>query len=201
MNTFSKVVSMFLVVVMCFGLFATSAYAEFDFGQGNSTAAGDGFNFGGSSAAPVNESSAASDGFTLNDSKVQTSDTFTVNVEDLTEAVTANNAAAEEKQEEEQETETTETAENANVFEFGTSSETATFDKPYTVRNADDSYTVAITGTGTYNLEAEGVALVENFDWSALEAGVEQKITVDDISTGITEAEGTVKLQYTVKLQ
>lgn len=32
MNTFSKVVSMFLVVVMCFGLFATGAYADgFDF--------------------------------------------------------------------------------------------------------------------------------------------------------------------------
>ena len=42
MNTFSKVLSMFLVVVMCFGLFATSAYAtEFDFGQGSNTASGD----------------------------------------------------------------------------------------------------------------------------------------------------------------
>ena len=68
------------------------------------------------------------------------------------------------------------------------------------VRNADNSYTVAFTGTGTYNLEAEGVALVENYDWSAQEAGVEQKITVDDISTGMTEAEGTVKLQYTVNI-
>ena len=38
MKTISKVLSMFLVVVMCFGLFATSAYASenFDFGNENS---------------------------------------------------------------------------------------------------------------------------------------------------------------------
>ena len=53
MNTFSKVLSMFLVVVMCFGLFATSAFAEsFNFDNGNTgsiAAAGDGFNFQGDS--------------------------------------------------------------------------------------------------------------------------------------------------------
>ena len=38
MNTYSKLLSMFLVVVMCLGLFATSAFAE-------------GFDFGGDSAA------------------------------------------------------------------------------------------------------------------------------------------------------
>ena len=60
MKTFSKVLSMFLVVVMCFGLFATSAYASenFDFGNENSGSfaaadsftASDSFDFGGPSS-------------------------------------------------------------------------------------------------------------------------------------------------------
>ena len=65
MNTFSKVLSMFLVVVMCFGLFATSAYAtEFDFGQGSNPAGQAGFGFGNDAAA--------SDGFTLNEPETRT---------------------------------------------------------------------------------------------------------------------------------
>ena len=60
MKTISKVLSMFLVVVMCFGLFATSAYASenFDFGNENSGSfaaadsftASDSFDFGGPSS-------------------------------------------------------------------------------------------------------------------------------------------------------
>ncbi len=60
MKTFSKVLSMFLVVVMCFGLFATSAYASenFDFGNessgsfaaADSFTASDSFDFGGPSS-------------------------------------------------------------------------------------------------------------------------------------------------------
>ncbi len=123
MNTFSKVLSMFLVVVMCLGLFATSAYAtEFDFGQESNSASQAGFGFG-------NEDSAASDSFTLNENQAQGSDTFTVNVEDLTEAVTAADAQApaEQKQEEQ----APEKVEDSNVIDFGTVSESATFNAPY----------------------------------------------------------------------
>ena len=70
------------------------------------------------------------------------------------------------------------------------------------VRNeADDSYTVTYTGNGTYHFIAEGVALVENFNYAAFKAGENQKLTVDDICTGITESDGKVSLQYTVKLR
>ena len=69
------------------------------------------------------------------------------------------------------------------------------------VRNEDNSYTVTFTGNGTFNFSAENVALIENYDFSYLEHGENQKITIDDISTGITEAEGKVTLNYTVTLK
>ena len=71
MKTISKVLSMFLVVVMCFGLFSTSAFAtNFDFGQNDAATApaaapaagNDGFDFQGNSSF----SSTASDSFTPN---------------------------------------------------------------------------------------------------------------------------------------
>ena len=82
MKTFSKVLSMILVGVMCFGLFAASAYAsEFNFGDGGSDASfaqssdfgadpGDSFSFGGSDnefsfggndAAPADASTSGSE--------------------------------------------------------------------------------------------------------------------------------------------
>ena len=66
---------------------------------------------------------------------------------------------------------------------------------------ADDSYVVTYTGAGTYKFTAEGVALIENFNQTAFQNGEVMHNTVDDISTGITEAEGKVTLSYTTKLQ
>ena len=132
MNTFSKVLSMFLVVVMCFGLFATSAYAtEFDFGQGGSAASGNGgFDLGG--AAPVAVDDTASDSFVSNNA-VQSGDNFTVNVDELISDL------AEEKTEEKAEAEeeikvedgNTIQFEDGNTIQFEGVGDTATFDLPY----------------------------------------------------------------------
>ena len=123
MNTFSKVLSMFLVVVMCFGLFATSAYAtEFDFGQDTSSASQAGFGFGNDAAV--------SDSFSLNDSQAQSGDTFTVNVDEPTNdlAVTETEAqAAEEQTAAEDEIK----VEDGNTFQFEGMGDNATFDTPY----------------------------------------------------------------------
>lgn len=124
MNTFSKVLSMFLVVVMCFGLFATSAYAtEFDFGQGGSAASGNGgFDLGG--AAPVAVDDTASDSFVSNNA-VQSGDNFTVNVDELISDL------AEEKTEEKAEAEEEIKVEDGNTIQFEGVGDTATFDTPY----------------------------------------------------------------------
>ncbi len=104
MKTISKVLSMFLVVVMCFGLFSTSAFAtNFDFGQNDAAAApaaapaagNDGFDFQGNSSF----SSTASDSFTpnnveFNDPAVAApaaSDSFNLNENAAAEAKTENN--------------------------------------------------------------------------------------------------------------
>jgi hypothetical protein len=114
MKTFSKVLSMFLVVVMCFGLFATSAFADFDFGGNNNSAAGysDGFDFGGSSAA-------FSDNFALNEAPAQETynDSFALKAEEPEQ--TAEEPAVVEQTEEVKE-------EASNAFDFA-SSNTATF--------------------------------------------------------------------------
>lgn len=69
------------------------------------------------------------------------------------------------------------------------------------VRNEDETYTVTYTGTGTFKLDAENVMLIENIDYTALNARENQNITVDDITTGNTEAEGEVTLKYVVNLK
>ena len=68
------------------------------------------------------------------------------------------------------------------------------------VRNEDNTYTVTFTGAGTFNFSAENVALIENIDFSSLSYGENQNITVDDISTAISEADGKVTLRYVVNL-
>jgi hypothetical protein len=69
------------------------------------------------------------------------------------------------------------------------------------VRNEDETYTVTYTGTGTYNFNAENVMLVENIDYTTFGHHGAQNITVDDITTGNTEAEGEVTLKYVVNLK
>lgn len=111
MKTFSKVLSMFLVVVMCFGLFATSAYAT----------GYNAFNFGDNAA-----DNAASDSFETNSPANDAGDgSFTVNL-DQPQANTA-----EQTQEQAQEAEKEgEKLEATNTIDFGMS-DTATFDTPY----------------------------------------------------------------------
>ena len=112
MKTFSKVLSMFLVVVMCFGLFATSAYATsgygaFDFGDGASA----GF------AAPEAPAAEAASG------------EFTVNVDALENNVTA--AAVEEQKTEQPAVQNAEQVEEPTTIQFGEVSDSATFNTPY----------------------------------------------------------------------
>ena len=115
MKTFSKVLSMFLVVVMCFGLFATSAYADgFDFGQDTGAGVVMGGGFEGSET--YNNAPAADDGFSLN------SDEPTANAAPAAEVPVVPQAA-------EEQAETSETVNNeGEKFNFGDSD---TFDKPY----------------------------------------------------------------------
>ena len=136
MNTFSKVLSMFLVVVMCFGLFATSAYAtEFDFGQDTNSTSQAGFGFGNDAAD--------SDTFTLNESKAQSNDTFTVNVDELISDLSGNAAADDAKTSEEKaEAEEEIKVEDGNTIQFEGVGETATFDTPY-VDNAGWKFKVS----------------------------------------------------------
>ncbi len=122
MNTFSKGLSMFLVVVMCFSLFATSAFATngFDFGDGTvATAAGSGFNFEQSGTFA---GTGSSDTFTLDGAASQAnSDSFTL---DADAVQTAETSEAEDAVDE------VETAAATNNFSF-TSSNSATFETKY----------------------------------------------------------------------
>lgn len=68
------------------------------------------------------------------------------------------------------------------------------------VRNEAGSYTVTFTGSGMFNFSGEIVALIENMDMSAW-GRENQSITVDDVSTGITETDGKVSLRYVVTLE
>ena len=67
------------------------------------------------------------------------------------------------------------------------------------VRNEAGSYTVTFTGNGTFNFSGENVILIENIDMSAW-GRENQSITVDDVSTGITDAEGNVTLRYVMEV-
>ena len=61
-------------------------------------------------------------------------------------------------------------------------------------------YNISYTGEGTYTFKAEVVDRIENFNFDNYPYGT-QTITVDDITTREVEAEGTVTLNYTTKLQ
>lgn len=123
MKTFSKVLSMFLVVVMCFGLFATSAYAT----------GYNAFNFGDNAA-----DNAAPEGFEANAPANDAGDgSFTVNL-DQPQANTAEQTqeqVQEQAQEQAQEAEKEgEKLEATNTINF---SDAETFDTPYSTIEAD----------------------------------------------------------------
>jgi len=143
MKTISKVLSMFLVVVMCFGLFTMSAFAtNFDFGQDASNVASaaaasgsNGFDFGGNAGAVSNYAAPESD-------------TFTPNLNVVEEPVNQDPVVAAEKAET-----VTEVADNKEVvagaesgkFEF---SDSATFDKAYEDMTSKEKKN--ITNEGVY---------------------------------------------------
>ena len=121
MKTFSKVLSMFLVVVMCFGLFATSAYASenFDFGNENS----------GSFAAA--DSFTASDSFDFGGpSSIAAADTFNAPAA-AAEAESFVLAQEAEAQPVQQEAEAPVVAEPNGNFQFEGLTQAETFDTPY----------------------------------------------------------------------
>ena len=115
MKTFSKVVSMFLVVVMCFGLFTTGAYATgFDFGQDTSggVVMGDGVDSG----ETYNNTPAADDSFSLNTNETAVASAPTAEVPVVPQVAEEN-------------AETSETVNNeGEKFNFG---DTDTFDTAY----------------------------------------------------------------------
>lgn len=157
MKTFSKVLSMFLVVVMCFGLFATSAYAT----------GYNAFNFGDNAA-----DNAASDSVEANAPANDAGDgSFTVNL-DQPQANTAEQTQ-EQVQEQAQEAEKEgEKLEATNTINF---SDAETFDTPYsTIENdtavnpkfgqdksnitknmTDDEATVTFKAGGSYYFDGD----------------------------------------------
>ena len=58
---------------------------------------------------------------------------------------------------------------------------------------------MTFTGSGTFHFSGENVILIENMDMSAW-TNENQSITVDDVSTGITEADGNVTLRYVMEV-
>ena len=155
MKTYSKVLSMFLVVVMCFGLFAASAFADFDFdngGSGSFTAgesftAGDGFDFGGNSGF---SSTATYDSYEQTAPAAQNGE-FTLNTEEP--------AAAEFVAEE---VVVAEAAEKEGVvnnagdnFQFGSMTQADTFNVPYD----DTVHTDMAITTATITLKNEAIEI------------------------------------------
>lgn len=62
-------------------------------------------------------------------------------------------------------------------------------------------YNVTYTGEGKYVFDGHYVSEVKNYNYAAFNAQEKQKLTVDDISTDNTQAEGTVMLKYSTKLK
>lgn len=123
MKNFSKFLSMFLVVVMCFGLFATSAFADFDFGQGSSNANGlAGFGYG-NEVEPTTTTANTEGGFTANLSDLE--------AQEKAAATAATTTAAADDDEDEAEeaapavsTQQVLNVEGTNSFQFGGSATT-----------------------------------------------------------------------------
>lgn len=148
MKTFSKVLSMFLVVVMCFGLFATSAYASenFDFGNENSGsfAAADSFN--------------ASDSFDFGGpSSIAAADTFNAPAA-AAEAESFELAKDEEAQPVQQEAEAPVVAEPNGNFQFEGLTQAETFNQPYETNPATYNADMTITNA-TITLKNEALVI------------------------------------------
>ena len=128
MKTFSKVLSMFLVVVMCFGLFTTSAFATygaFDFGDGSvGNPASDNF----AANVPAN-TEAGDDSFTVNVDQLESNAAAAAEAQQAAQAQAQEQAQAAEKEGEK--------FEETNTINFGDVSDTATFDTPYSTIEAD----------------------------------------------------------------
>ncbi len=148
MNTFSKVLSMFLVVVMCFGLFATSAYADgFDFGQDTSAGVimGGGFDSDVTYSAPAAED----DSFSLNTNESAVAPAPEAEAPVVPQAAEEKADAAEEVNN------------DGDKFDFGMS-DTATFDKPYeemsdTEKAGVESLTASVTTNKDGSITMDGV--------------------------------------------
>ena len=160
MKTFSKVLSMFLVVVMCFGLFATSAYAT----------GYNAFNFGDNAA-----DNAASDSVEANAPANDAGDgSFTVNL-DQPQANTAEQTQ-EQVQEQAQEAEKEgEKLEATNTIDFGMS-DTATFDTPYSKMPDNVTFTATPKDISKSMTDAEANVTIkssaETFDGDTFPAGI-----------------------------
>ena len=196
MKTFSKVLSMFLVVVMCFGLFATSAYASenFDFGNENS----------GSFAAA--DSFTASDSFDFGGpSSIAAADTFNAPAA-AAEAESFVLAQEAEAQPVQQEAAAPVVAEPNGNFQFEGLTQAETFDTPYEDMNAAEKAKVTdmdphITTNKDGSIKMTGVQF-DTFKSYKVASGVnfEDSVTVPNEYLDRQETSVTLKTEW-IKMQ
>ena len=196
MKTFSKVLSMFLVVVMCFGLFATSAYASenFDFGNENS----------GSFAAA--DSFTASDSFDFGGpSSIAAADTFNAPAAagEAESFVLAQEAEAQPVQ---QEAAAPVVAEPNGNFQFEGLTQAETFDTPYEDMNPAEKAKVTdmdphITTNKDGSIKMTGVQF-DTFKSYKVASGVnfEDSVTVPNEYLDRQETSVTLKTEW-IKMQ
>ena len=196
MKTISKVLSMFLVVVMCFGLFATSAYASenFDFGNENS----------GSFAAA--DSFTASDSFDFGGpSSIAAADTFNAPAA-AAEAESFVLAQEAEAQPVQQEAAAPVVAEPNGNFQFEGLTQAETFDTPYEDMNAAEKAKVTdmdphITTNKDGSIKMTGVQF-DTFKSYKVASGVnfEDSVTVPNEYLDRQETSVTLKTEW-IKMQ
>ena len=196
MKTFSKVLSMFLVVVMCFGLFATSAYASenFDFGNENS----------GSFAAA--DSFTASDSFDFGGpSSIAAADTFNAPAA-AAEAESFVLAQEAEAQPVQQEAAAPVVAEPNGNFQFEGLTQAETFDTPYEDMNAAEKAKVTdmdphITTNKDGSIKMTGVQF-DTFKSYKVASGIsfEDSVTVPNEYLDRQETSVTLKTEW-IKMQ
>ncbi len=62
-------------------------------------------------------------------------------------------------------------------------------------------YDVTYTGEGKFGFNGHYVSEVKNFNYAAFETNEKQKLTVDDVSTDNSQAEGTVRMKYSTRVK